>query len=118
MGRPYLLPIQEEGVLRIFIPLKNPSPWPGSNPQPLGPVADTLTTTPPRRLRSDLLTMVLNFLTPMHAIFPTNRIFRPFVALCFLRFECSLQRIVPCCAQSMLFPEVETPDFTLIQNCG
>jgi hypothetical protein len=36
-------------VLRIFIGLKNPSPWPGSNPQPLGPVASTLTTTPPRR---------------------------------------------------------------------
>jgi hypothetical protein len=26
---PALLPIQEEGVLRIFIALKNPSPWPG-----------------------------------------------------------------------------------------
>jgi hypothetical protein len=37
-------------VLRIFIALKNPSPWPGSNPQSLGPVASTLTTTPPRRL--------------------------------------------------------------------
>jgi hypothetical protein len=45
-----LLPIQEEGVLRIFIALKNPSPWLGLNPQPLGPVASTLTTTPPRRL--------------------------------------------------------------------
>jgi hypothetical protein len=32
-----------------FYPLKNPSPWPGSNPQPLGPVASTLTTTPPRQ---------------------------------------------------------------------
>jgi hypothetical protein len=31
-------------VLRIFIALKNPSPWQGSKPQPLGP----LTTTPPR----------------------------------------------------------------------
>jgi hypothetical protein len=40
----------KEGVLRIFIALKNPLPWPGSNPQPLGPVASTLTTTPPRRL--------------------------------------------------------------------
>jgi hypothetical protein len=29
---------------------KNPSPWPGSNTQPLSPVASTLTTTPPRRL--------------------------------------------------------------------
>jgi hypothetical protein len=32
-----------------FITLKNPSPWLGSNPQPLGPVASTLTTTPPRQ---------------------------------------------------------------------
>jgi hypothetical protein len=39
----------KEYVLRIFISLKNPSPWPGLNPQPLGPVASTLTTTPPRR---------------------------------------------------------------------
>jgi hypothetical protein len=38
-----------EGVLRIFIALKNPSPRPGFNPQPLGPVASTITTTPPRR---------------------------------------------------------------------
>jgi hypothetical protein len=38
----------KEGVLRIFIALKNPSPWPGLNPRPLGPVASTLTTTPPR----------------------------------------------------------------------
>jgi hypothetical protein len=41
---------QNGGVLRIFfIALKNPSPWPGLNPRPLGPVASTLTTTPPRR---------------------------------------------------------------------
>jgi hypothetical protein len=39
----------KEGVLRIFIALKNPLPLPGLNPQPLGPVASTLTTTPPRR---------------------------------------------------------------------
>jgi hypothetical protein len=39
-------------VLRIFIALKNPSPGPGSNPQPLGPVTSTLTTTPPRRLET------------------------------------------------------------------
>jgi hypothetical protein len=45
----------KEGVLRIFIALKNPSPWLGSNPQPLGPVASTLTTAPPRRL-SNMLT--------------------------------------------------------------
>jgi hypothetical protein len=48
MGRSALLAIQEEGVLRIFIALKYPLPWPGSNLQPLGPVASTLTTTPPR----------------------------------------------------------------------
>jgi hypothetical protein len=47
---PALLSIRKEGVLRIFIALKSPSPWPGSNPQPLGPVASTLTTTPSRRL--------------------------------------------------------------------
>jgi hypothetical protein len=35
-----------EGVLRIFIALKNPSPWPGPNPRPLGPVASI---TSPRR---------------------------------------------------------------------
>jgi hypothetical protein len=40
----------KEGVLRIFIALKNPSAWQGSNPRPLGPVASTLTTTPPRLL--------------------------------------------------------------------
>jgi hypothetical protein len=34
-----------------FNALKNSSPWPGSNPQPLGPLANTLTTTPPRRQR-------------------------------------------------------------------
>jgi hypothetical protein len=49
MGLSALLPIRQEGVLRIFIALKNPSPWPGSNTQPLGPVASTLTTTPPRQ---------------------------------------------------------------------
>jgi hypothetical protein len=45
-----VLAIRKEGVLRIFITLKNPLPWLGSIPQPLGPVASTLTTTPPRRL--------------------------------------------------------------------
>jgi hypothetical protein len=40
---------------RIFIALKNPSPRPCSNPQPLGQVASTLTTTPPRRLSSGRL---------------------------------------------------------------
>jgi hypothetical protein len=36
------------GVLRIFIALKNLSPWLGLNLKSLGPVASTLTTTPPR----------------------------------------------------------------------
>jgi hypothetical protein len=44
IGNPALLPIREEGVLRIFIALKNPSPWPGSNPQSLSPMASALTT--------------------------------------------------------------------------
>jgi hypothetical protein len=35
----------KEGVLRIFIALKNPSPRPSLNPRLLGPVANTLTTT-------------------------------------------------------------------------
>jgi hypothetical protein len=39
----------KEGVLRIFIALKSPSPRSGLNPRSLGPVASTLTTTPPRR---------------------------------------------------------------------
>jgi hypothetical protein len=50
MGPPALLPVREEGVLRIFIALKNPSLWQGSKPQPLGPVASRLTATPSRRL--------------------------------------------------------------------
>jgi hypothetical protein len=49
MGPPALPPIREEGVLWIFIALKNPSPWPGLNPRPLSPVASTLTTTTPLR---------------------------------------------------------------------
>jgi hypothetical protein len=36
-------------MLRIFIALKNPSPWLGSNSQPFGPKTSTLITTPPRR---------------------------------------------------------------------
>jgi hypothetical protein len=50
MGPSALIPIREEGVLRIFLAFKNPSPWPRSNPQPLGPVASTLITRPPRRM--------------------------------------------------------------------
>jgi hypothetical protein len=48
----------KEGVLRIFIDLKNQSPWPGSNPQPLVPVANTPTTTPPSVAT---LTFCINF---------------------------------------------------------
>jgi hypothetical protein len=33
---PALLPIREEGVLRIFIALKNPTPWPGFEPATFG----------------------------------------------------------------------------------
>jgi hypothetical protein len=51
MGPPALLSIRKEGVLRIFIALKNLLAWPGSNAQLLGPVASTLTTAPPRRLQ-------------------------------------------------------------------
>jgi hypothetical protein len=36
-------------VLRIFVALKNPSLRPGLNSRPLSQVANTLTTTPPRR---------------------------------------------------------------------
>jgi hypothetical protein len=42
--------LSEGKCAATFIALKNPSPWPGSNSQPLGPVASTLTNTPPRRL--------------------------------------------------------------------
>jgi hypothetical protein len=42
----------KEGVLWIF---KNLSPRPGLKPQPLGPVASTLTATPLRRLCSSLM---------------------------------------------------------------
>jgi hypothetical protein len=36
MGLAALLPIREEGVLRIFIALKNPSPWLGFEPASCG----------------------------------------------------------------------------------
>jgi hypothetical protein len=45
----------KEGVLRIFIALKDPSPRPNLNPRPLDPVASTLTTTSSRRLYCQLL---------------------------------------------------------------
>jgi hypothetical protein len=40
----------KEGVLQIFIALKNTSLGRGLNPRTLGPVASTLTVTPLRRL--------------------------------------------------------------------
>jgi hypothetical protein len=43
MGTLALLPVR-----RIFIAIKNTMPQPGLTPHPLGPVASTLTTTPPR----------------------------------------------------------------------
>jgi hypothetical protein len=49
MGPLALLPIRKEDVPQIFITHKNPSPSPGLNPQPLVPMASTLTTTPPRQ---------------------------------------------------------------------
>jgi hypothetical protein len=45
----------KEGVLRIFIALKNPSPRPDLNPRPLSLVASTLTTTPSRRPRCRII---------------------------------------------------------------
>jgi hypothetical protein len=42
-------PSERKLCCRFLSPLKNPSPWQGSTPQPLGPVASTLTTSPPRR---------------------------------------------------------------------
>jgi hypothetical protein len=43
----------KEGMLWIFIIFKNPSPWMGLNQRTLGPIASTLTITPPRQLRRD-----------------------------------------------------------------
>jgi hypothetical protein len=50
MGPPALLPIRRKVCCGPFIAIKNPSPRPGLNPRPVGPVASTLTTTPPRGL--------------------------------------------------------------------
>jgi hypothetical protein len=41
-------PAPKEVLLRIIIAPKNPLPRPGLNPRTLGPVARTLTITPPR----------------------------------------------------------------------
>jgi hypothetical protein len=43
----------KEDMVRIFKAFKHLLPWPDSNPRPLGPVASTLTTTPPRRKQWD-----------------------------------------------------------------
>jgi hypothetical protein len=53
----------KEGVLRIFIALKNPSPRPGLNPRPLGPVVSILTTTPLR-----LQTIDRDLLLPLNVL--------------------------------------------------
>jgi hypothetical protein len=67
MVPPDLLPIRVE--LRIFIEIKNPSTLPDLNPQYLRPVASTLTTTPPRRLRLKCLSsFILQPLCPWENI--------------------------------------------------
>jgi hypothetical protein len=40
----------KENVLRIFTAFKDPLPWLDLNPQPLGPVESTLTSTPLRQI--------------------------------------------------------------------
>jgi hypothetical protein len=46
--RALLVLLIQEVVLRILLPLKIHRPRPGLNPRTLGPVASTLTTSPPR----------------------------------------------------------------------
>jgi hypothetical protein len=54
----------KEGELLIFIALNNPSSWPGSNPQPLGPVASTLTINYTTKATSDRINaMHINILS-------------------------------------------------------
>jgi hypothetical protein len=55
-------PTAKEGVLRIFIALKNPSISPGLNPRTLVPVASTLAIAPPRLLSLMLLSVGLYFI--------------------------------------------------------
>jgi hypothetical protein len=51
------------------------SPRPGLNPRPLGPVASTLTTTPPRRHRTSWLTLQLRIREfPVSILGPGNRL--------------------------------------------
>jgi hypothetical protein len=51
----------KEDVLQISIILKNPSPRPGLNPRTLGPMASTLTITPPKRLRGNINTICVSY---------------------------------------------------------
>jgi hypothetical protein len=60
----------KEGVLWIFIALKNLSPRLGLNPRPLGPVAGTLTTTP---LRWPLLLTDSDSRQPTSALITHNK---------------------------------------------
>jgi hypothetical protein len=53
----------KEDVLRIFVALTNPSPWPCSNPRTMRPVAITPTTTPPRWLSNGMFW--LSYCTPL-----------------------------------------------------
>jgi hypothetical protein len=48
MGADGFTSCPKEGVLRIFISLKNPSPQLGLNLQTLGPISSILNITPPR----------------------------------------------------------------------
>jgi hypothetical protein len=63
----------KEGVLQIFITLKNPLPRLDLNPQTLGPVASILTITPLKRSHCLLLLKVFEF--HLHKYNYTN--FRP-----------------------------------------
>jgi hypothetical protein len=51
-----------EGMMRIFIALKNPSPSPSLNQRTLGPMASTLTIIPPRLLRIYFLNGLLKLM--------------------------------------------------------
>jgi hypothetical protein len=53
----------KEDVLRIFVALTNPSPWPCSNPRTLRPVTITPTTTPPRWLSNGMF--CVSYCTPL-----------------------------------------------------
>jgi hypothetical protein len=51
----------KEGVLRIFIALKNPSSRLDLNPQSLGPMASTLTTIPSKQLTVAIVILLRDF---------------------------------------------------------